>query len=300
MEEEKTMHEELDEAICRVFGQAVKIKAKYPVSGGDINAAYHLILSNGEEAFLKMNAQADDSFFAAEADGLKALKKSGANTPEVLAHGKTDGKVAFLLMDFVKKARPKGEYWSLLGHGLAKLHRADATVFTKGGRYGFCQDNFIGQNRQANGPKEGWVDFFRDRRLAPQMRMAEHYFDKTDLQRCQRLLASLENYLVEPTFPSLLHGDLWSGNVMPDSEGAPMLIDPAVYVGHHEADIAMTELFGGFSPMFYDAYHEVISAESGYVDRRDLYNLYHLLNHLNLFGSSYLSSVRRIIKRYVA
>ena len=130
------------------------------------------------------------------------------------------------------------------------------------------------------------------------MELADGYFDKDDRQRCQNLLDNLDNYLVEPEFPSLIHGDLWSGNVMPDQNGSPMLIDPAVYIGHHEADIAMTELFGGFSPEFYDAYHEIIPKESGYVERRALYNLYHLLNHLNLFGRSYLSAVRRILKHY--
>ena len=105
--------------------------------------------------------------------------------------------------------------------------------------------------------------------------------------------------MIEPKFPSLLHGDLWSGNAMPDRKGKPMLIDPAVYVGHHEADLAMTELFGGFPSTFYNAYYEIIPKESGYEDRRDIYNLYHLLNHLNLFGKSYLASVRRILRHYV-
>ena len=130
------------------------------------------------------------------------------------------------------------------------------------------------------------------------MKMADHYFDKEDKRRCWRILDHLEEFLIEPEFSSLLHGDLWSGNVIVDSMGEPMFIDPAVYVGHHEADLAMTALFGGFAPSFYEAYHEVIPKDPGYADRRELHDLYHLLNHLNLFGGAYLVSVRRILKRY--
>jgi fructosamine-3-kinase len=171
-------------------------------------------------------------------------------------------------------------------------------TITGNSRFGFSADNYIGQTRQKNTGTDSWIEFFRNSRLKVQMELAAGYFDKDDRQRCQNLLDNLDNYLVEPEFPSLIHGDLWSGNVMPDQNGSPVLIDPAVYIGHYEADIAMTELFGGFSPEFYDAYHEIIPKESGYAERRDLYNLYHLLNHLNLFGRSYLTAVRRILKRY--
>ena len=292
------MYGDLEETIRNIWGQGVKIKKRQPVSGGDINESYHLLLSNGEEAFLKLNRKATDNFFTAEAHGLKAMKAVGANVPSSLAHGKTTDGGKFLLLNYEKSSRPSGDYWTLLGSMLANMHHASTENFTKGGVFGFYEDNFIGVTKQINTPQSGWITFFRDARLGAQMKLANHYFDKEDRHLCQQLLDRLGDLLIEPKFPSLLHGDLWSGNVMPDKNGKPMLIDPAVYVGHHEAELAMTELFGGFSAAFYDAYHNIIPKEPGYADRRDIYNLYHLLNHLNLFGGSYLVSVKRILNRY--
>ena len=294
------MYENLDIAIKEIFGSNTRIEAQQAVSGGDINDAYHIVLSSGEDVFLKRNEYAKEDFFAAEAAGLAALSKSGASTPSVIAYGNLKTGGAFLLLEYVRSMSPKSGYWEALGHMLANMHRAPTGAFVQGGSYGLNSNNYIGQTRQANMPSDSWLDFFRTARLGAQMKLASHHFDASDRKHCQYLLDHLEEFLPEPEFPSLIHGDLWGGNVMPDSNGNPMLIDPAVYVGHHEADIAMTELFGRFSPAFYDAYYEVIPRESSYADRRDLYNLYHLLNHLNLFGISYLSSVRRIIKRYAA
>ena len=291
------MQRSLEDAVKDIWGQKVTIQRKQSVSGGDINDAYRLLLSNGDDAFLKINSRAADSFFTAEANGLRAMRATGANVPKVLACGNMADGAKFLLLSYERGTR-RADHEALLGQMLARMHRANTEQFTQCGTFGFYEDNFIGAARQINTPKSGWAEFFRDERLGVQMKMAAPYFDKTDRQLCQRLLDRLPDFLTEPSFPSLLHGDLWSGNVMPDRHGRPMLIDPAVYVGHHEADIAMTELFGGFAPEFYEAYHEIIPSESGYTDRRDIYNLYHLLNHLNLFGGSYLSPVRRILKRY--
>ena len=292
------MHRSLDDAVRDIWGQNVTIQEKKSVSGGDINDSYHLLLSNGDNAFLKINKQAADNFFTAEANGLKAMGETGANVPQVLAYGNMADGAKFLLLSYERGNRQTADYEVLLGQMLARMHRADTESFTPNGAFGFYEDNFIGATRQINTPKSCWADFFRDERLGAQMKLASSYFDKADRQLCQRLLDRLPDFLTEPSFPSLLHGDLWSGNVMPDRYGKPMLIDPAVYVGNHEADIAMTELFGRFAPKFYDAYHEIIPPEPGYTDRRDIYNLYHLLNHLNLFGGSYLPSVKRILKRY--
>lgn len=285
-------------AIQKIYGADVQITEKAPVSGGDINEAYHLVLSNGTEVFLKRNAHAKVDFFLAEKAGLEALHKAGANTPEVLACGISEGTCAYLLLGYIRRARPRSNYWSLLGQMLAKMHRSPVEKVTGDSRYGFTTNNYIGQTKQINTRNSNWVEFFRTSRLAVQFDLATHYLDKEDRRRAQSILDHLDEYLNEPAFPSLVHGDLWSGNVMPDSQGAPMLIDPAVYIGHHEVDLAMTELFGGFAPDFYDAYHEIIPKEPGYTDRREIYNLYHLLNHLNLFGSSYLASVRKILKKY--
>lgn len=141
------------------------------------------------------------------------------------------------------------------------------------------------------------MEFFRDCRLEPQFQDAARYFDREDRKRIIRFLDHLDEILVEPEHPSLLHGDLWGGNVIAGNDGRAWLIDPAVYVGHAEADLAMTELFGGFPPAFYDAYKEVAPLRPGYERRRDVYNLYHILNHLNLFGRMYLPEVRHMISR---
>lgn len=289
-----SMCHNLDEAVKDIWGQGVNIKSEQSVSGGDINEAYRLLLSNGEEAFLKINRKAVKNFFRAEANGLTAMKNAGANVPKVLGYGE-----GFLLLVYDKSSFKANDYGTLLGQMLANMHLSNTEKMVEGGAFGFYDDNFIGATVQINSPKSGWVEFFRDARLGVQMKIADHYFDKNDRKRCQLLLDRLRDLLIEPKFPSLLHGDLWSGNAMPDRNGNPMLIDPAVYIGHHEADLAMTELFGGFPSTFYNAYYEIIPKESGYEDRRDIYNLYHLLNHLNLFGNSYLASVIRILKHYV-
>ena len=177
------------------------------------------------------------------------------------------------------------------------MHSADTSSFTEG-RFGFLHDNYIGSGVQINEPKDTWIEFFAECRLRPQFERASAYFDTDEMMRINELLCHLDRYLVEPGSPSLLHGDLWGGNHMADETGEIMLIDPAVYVGHAEADIAMTELFGGYRREFYAAYDEARPMEPGYEDRRDLYNLYHLLNHLNLFGAGYLGSVRSILKKY--
>ena len=293
------MYHDLGEAVADIWGQGVKIQSKRSISGGDINEAYHLLLSNDEEAFLKINGKAGENFFRFEADGLMAMGEAGANVPKVLGYGKSEEGAGFLLLSYEKGNSSMKSYWPMLGQMLANMHLADTDKFTKSGGFGFYEDNFIGATVQINIPSSSWTEFFRDSRLVAQMKMASHYFDKEDRKRCRQLLDRLGEFLIEPKFPSLLHGDLWSGNTMPDRNGKPMLIDPAVYVGHHEADIAMTELFGRFSSEFYYAYYEMIPKESGYEDRRDIYNLYHLLNHLNIFGGSYLASVRRILKRYI-
>ena len=164
--------------------------------------------------------------------------------------------------------------------------------------YGLSFDNYAGSTVQVNTPHEKWSDFFRGCRLAPQLRLASGWLDGRTRRQADRLLERLDEYLPEPERPSLLHGDLWSGNALRGPDGKMWLIDPAVYVGHHEADLAMTQLFGGFPPAFYAAYNEVCPIDSGYARRRDIYNLYHLLNHLNLFGESYYYPVARILERY--
>ena len=287
----------LQDALRDLFGAGVK--ASNRILGGDINDAYELILTTGERVFMKSNMKSDSSFFTAEAEGLAAIAQTGMiGTPRVLGCGGDSGRT-FLLLEFIEGKSRISDYWETFGRQLAKMHMAQTKKYVTGGAYGFNRDNYIGYSKQINTPHSDWIGFFRDCRLDVQFRMAEKYFDAAECKRINSLLDRLDNLLIEPEHPSLLHGDLWSGNFMTGADGKAWLIDPAVYVGHAEVDIAMTELFGGFSEKFYSAYREVALMQPGYEDRRDLYNLYQLLNHLNMFGGSYLSSVRRIMGRYV-
>lgn len=294
----------LDQAITTLFGENLRILSRRPVHGGDINESYCLSLSDGSAVFMKCNALINLSFFKAEASGLEALRKVGViGVPKALAIG-TDKKqgMSFLLMEYLDHGAKLTRYWEMFGRELAALHRADCEEFAEanqGRSYGFNQDNYIGASPQINTPQENWITFFRECRLLPQFRMAERYFDSKMRKQCTKLSDHLDSYLTEPTFPSLIHGDLWSGNAICGPNGKAWILDPAVYVGHYEAELAMTELFGGNPDSFYGAYNEVIPIDSGYQDRRDLYNLYHMLNHLNLFGATYLGSVQRILNKYV-
>ena len=285
-----------EEAVAAVFGNDTQIVGRKSVYGGDINSAFRLTLSDGRSVFLKSNLPKNLSFFKAEAKGLEALRKTDTiGVPKVLGIG-MDRNMSFLLLEFLESAPKINGYWEVFGRELAALHRADTKQLAEG--FGFSEDNYIGATPQKNTPMPRWVDFFRECRLLPQIRMADQYFDANTRGLCSKLLDHLDSYLPEPEFPSLLHGDLWSGNAAPGPDGKAWIYDPAAYVGHHEAELAMTELFGKNPEAFYGAYNEIIPIDSGYKDRRDLYNLYHLLNHLNLFGGSYLGSVRGILSRY--
>ena len=276
-----------------LYGPDTRIVAQAPVGGGDINEAYHLVLQDGRDLFLKVHANVAADFFTSEASGLAALRQAGLPVPEVLGCGRN-----YLLLSYVKSARKSRDYWQQLGYELAKLHHSDPTAFTCGHRFGFTQDNYAGSTRQHNRPSDSWVDFFRTQRLQPFLKLCWSYFSSEEKRLAEQLLAHLEDRLIEPDFPSLLHGDLWCGNVMTGPAGEPIFIDPSVSVGFREVDIAKTELFGGFTGEFYDAYQEACPLAPGYPERRDLYNLYPLLNHLHLFGNAYHTAVTRILRRY--
>lgn len=293
----------MNNALESLFGEGTNISQSDRVFGGDINDAYKLTLTNSAHIFMKTNTIKNAAFFQAEALGLQAIAQTGCiGTPRILGIGTqadTDG-YSFLLLEWIEGKHPIKDYWELFARQLAKMHQAPTDDFVPDGTYGFLQDNFIGAGKQCNATRNSWISFFRDCRLEPQFRTADHYFDAADRKRILKLLDRIGDFLTEPGCPSLLHGDLWSGNFMTGSDGRAWLIDPAAYVGHAEADLAMTELFGGFSRAFYDAYKDAFLMQPGYKDRRDLYNLYHLLNHLNLFGGSYLAGVLRTIRKYVS
>ena len=290
----------LDSAISALFGEDIKITGRSGISGGDINEAYRLTLSDGNTLFMKTNRLENASFFTAEAAGLAALASTHAiGLPKILGTGiDTDGGFSFLLLEMIRGAARVRDYWEILGQELASLHKYDPSEYSGTGKYGFHSDNYIGMSAQKNTPCDSWVEFFRSNRLEPQFKRAGGYFSPEDLKRIHSLLDGLDRLLIEPEYPSLLHGDLWGGNVMTGNDGKAWLIDPAVYVGHREVDIAMTELFGGFSQSFYASYQESAPLEPGYQDRLELYNLYQLLNHLNMFGGSYLSSVLSTVRAF--
>lgn len=295
----------LEELINDAFGQDVSIIRMDRVPGGDINNAYRLSLSNGESLFVKTNSASNLDSFLTESGGLcalRSLKKIGV--PEVLGAGTDEQRgISFLALEYIESSPQTPSYWETFGHQLAELHRTDCLAYVdserSGARFGFYEDNYIGATPQKNHPKKTWVEFYRECRLLPQITMAEKYFDITVRKKADWLLEHLDLYLREPEFPSLLHGDLWSGNMMCGKVGIPWIIDPAAYVGDFEADLAMTQMFGSLPERFYAAYNEVNPIDkTGYARRRHLYDLYQLLNHLNIFGSMYLGSVVDVINMY--
>ena len=236
----------------------------------------------------------------AEADGLAALRATRTvRVPAVLAGG-GDGPLRWLALEWLP-LRPARDAGAALGRALAALHRAPAPRGPAGDRYGWALDNYLGGTPQPNGWSSTWTAFFRDRRLAPQLaRAAANGYDGGLQRSGERLLAALETLLDghEPA-PSLLHGDLWSGNAgAVDGDG--VVFDPAVYVGDREADVAMTELFGGFGREFHAVYRDAFPLDHRYPLRRDLYNVVHLLNHLNLFGDAWLVRCEQAIARLLA
>lgn len=296
----------INEAVRSFFGESVSIRQMRSVPGGDINRAFCAQLSDGGSIFVKMNTIENEDFFRTEALGLEALRSTKTiEVPQIYGFGTDREKgESFLFMEYLERTPQMEDFWETFGHELAALHRSDCLAWARRGaqrgRYGFVEDNFIGFSPQINSPVDSWIDFFREYRLLPQIRRAEKYFDSALRKKADRLLDRLDVLLRKPEFPSLLHGDLWSGNMICGPDGKAWIIDPAVYVGDFETDLAMTQLFGSLPERFYDAYQEVNPIDQkGYARRRYVYDLYHLLNHLNMFGRGYLSEVSEIIEYFV-
>jgi protein-ribulosamine 3-kinase len=256
------------------------------LGGGSIATAMKATLSDGETVFVKTSPQHKE-MFAKEADGLRELARSGAvKTPAVLYADET-----LLILEFLAVSSPPNRriFFEDFGRRFAALHRATSSSF------GFCEDNFIGSTPQQNLPRsESWREFYYTRRLEYQITLAERNgYSNAELRGMFHALGRRMDELIpedgEP--PALLHGDLWAGNFLCLEGGMPAIIDPAVYYGHREADLAMPLLFGGFGDSFYASYAESFPLNEGWQRRVELYKLYHLLNHLNLFGEGYYSQV---------
>ncbi|TCJ14948.1 fructosamine kinase family protein [Parasulfuritortus cantonensis] len=283
----------LAEAIGAATGAAFAIATRQPVGGGDINEAERLVGRDGRRYFVKVNRAERLAMFEAEAEGLAEILASGAiAAPQPVCSG-VDGGRAFLVLEYLE-LDGRGDAGEL-GRRLAAMHRQRHATF------GWRRDNTIGATAQVNEPAPAWVDFLRERRLAFQLGLAaRNGAPRRLVEQGERLLAGLGGFFPGYTpVPSLLHGDLWGGNYG-YAGGRPVLFDPAVYYGDREADLAMTELFGGFPAAFMAAYHEAWPIDPGYPVRRSLYNLYHVLNHYNLFGGGYAGQAERMIAMLLA
>jgi protein-ribulosamine 3-kinase len=270
-----------------------------PVAGGCISRGAR-VETAGDPVFLKHHPGAPAGFFAAEARGLEALRAAGCGlaVPAPLAWAEAQGGApAWIAIEWLEPAPPGDGHGERLGRGLAALHRSPA-----GGGWGWEADGFIGSLPQANAPSDDWAVFWRARRLEPQLARARRAgLDAGPTGDWERLFARLPDLLAPATDdgPSLLHGDLWSGNVLSTLRG-PALIDPAAYRGHREADLAMAELFGGFGAAFHAAYREAWPLAPGWPARRAVYQLWYLLVHLNLFGAGYAPQVASALRDALA
>ncbi|MBC8519173.1 MAG: fructosamine kinase family protein [Gammaproteobacteria bacterium] len=263
------------------------------ISGGDINQTFILETSTSEQFFVKANRAELLDMFLAEFAALEEIKSSNTLlTPLPILAGSA-GDSAFLVMDFIEMAGASETSEEVLGHGLAEMHKVTKPKF------GWDRNNTIGSTKQINRQESSWGKFWKDHRIAPQLQWAaQQGAAPSIIENGRQLLAQIESILVDHnTIPSLLHGDLWGGNWSTTKIGDPIIYDPALYYGDRETDLAMTELFGGFSNRFYNAYNESWTLSPGYTSRKDLYNLYHILNHFNLFGGGYGRQAENLMER---
>jgi fructosamine-3-kinase len=282
----------LTAALERRFGTRVLGASR--LAGGDINDAFEVELETGRRVFVKTNADAPAGMFDAEARGLAWLAAANAvRVPSVLAVSDEKG-ASFLALELVVSVPRRRDFDEVLGRSLAALHRASP------GAFGLDHENFVGSLPQTNTAHARWGEFYRSERLEPQLERASRQGRASTAMRrgFERLFARLDALVGPEEPPARLHGDLWGGNLHVDETGAPCLIDPAVYGGHREIDLAMMRLFGGFGDRVFAAYVEAFPLAPGYADRVPLYQLYPLMVHVNLFGGGYASSVERVLERY--
>lgn len=282
----------LDQALADACGEPVCHREA--VRGGDIASALRLELANGRRAFAKILTRDLDGALEREAEGLDWLRDADAlRIPEILGQRETD-RDQILVLEWIEPGPPTADYAERLGRGLAALHRFGAPTF------GLDRDNFIATLPQDNGPAEDWPGFYAQLRIAPLVERAIRtgQIGSSFQRRFDRLATRMPGLTGPPEPPARLHGDLWSGNALCDETGLPVLIDPAVYGGHREIDLAMMRLFGGFSDRVVDAYDETFPLAPGWRERTALYQLYPLLVHVNLFGAGYLRPLIEALEAY--
>lgn len=275
--------------------RAFKPEQLESMGGGCINTAFR-VSGGGRHFFVKLNDPDKALMFEAEAEGLLEIEASGSiRVPRPICWG-VAGKFSFLVLEYLELSGCSGTSCERLGQQLAHMHQHTAD------RHGWRRDNTIGSTPQNNAWDKDWIAFWGERRLGFQLGLASRNGLGSSLQRKgERLLQALPHFF--PGYvprPSLLHGDLWGGNAGAKPDGEPVVFDPAVYYGDRETDLAMTELFGGFSPRFYAAYREAFPLDSGYATRKTLYNLYHILNHANMFGGGYGAQAEGMMERLLS
>lgn len=280
-------------ALFQCLGREINVQKITVLSGGDINEAYKL--TAGDSAyFIKINTPEVGDLFEKEARGMKVLKQANALTiPSVIGEGVYNA-TPFILLEFIEQGAPKGTFWEEFGQSLAALHQNHANQF------GLDHDNYIGRLPQKNSWRDTWIDFFIENRLEVQLGLAIYngHVDHQFADRFRLMYPKLPGLLPEEK-ASLLHGDLWSGNFMCDAASKPCIFDPAIYYGSREMELAFTQLFGGFDQQFYQSYNDAYPLEPGFGERTDIYNLYPLLVHVNLFGPSYLSGINSTLNRHL-
>lgn len=287
------------QSLADVLGQDIELDTWQPVSGGSIHQAWHVISQCGRHFFIKTNQTNKYHTLKAEYLGLQELnnhisQENPLRIPKVYTLNRNE-QYSWLILEYIDFGQQTPASQAALGHGLALLHQHTAPQF------GFSSDNVIGESLQTNIWTKDWLSFWAEQRLGTQFKLAaQHGFYNSIQNEAEQLLNLLPQLLQDhqPT-PSLLHGDLWAGNAACDDAGNPIIFDPAVYYGDRECDLAMTALFGGFSADFYAAYNHVYPLDSGYEQRKDLYNLYHILNHANLFGGGYIGQSQSMMQQII-
>ena len=287
------VYSSVEEAISQMTGEAFETNKSSSISGGSISQSQCITGKDGRVFFSKENDLTFLPFFEAEALALEQIRKTRTiRTPEVIGFGSTEV-ASFLVLEFIEEGSSSSSGQQEMGTQLARLHKIEQPFF------GWVRDNCIGSTPQPNPESDNWVQFYQQHRLQHQLQLAAG--KGRSFEKAEALLLNLEFFFQDYTpHPSLLHGDLWGGNASQDRLGCPFIFDPASYYGDREADIAFTYMFGGFSSSFYEAYENEFPLHPGFKTRKILYNLYHELNHFNLFGGGYASSAQSSINQLVS
>ena len=286
------MWTEIAAAISRATGTEFAIADRSPVSGGCINQGYR-VSSQDREYFVKLNDAARGEMFVAEALGLRQMYATETiRVPQPVCWGTAEQR-SYIVLEWLNLGRGSDRGWSEMGRQLAAMHRIGTSQ-----QFGWSQNNTIGSTPQINSWSGSWADFFAEQRIGYQLKLAQSRggsFPEID-----RVVEAVRNKLQnwQPQV-SLVHGDLWSGNAAMSDDGTPIIFDPATYYGDRETDIAMTELFGGYPRPFYQGYQQEWQLDRGYEQRKNIYNLYHILNHFNLFGGGYARQAQRMLNEIV-